>query len=104
MKLIDYISNLNFVFEEFDMEEFDGSYWESDGVLSDKFTNDEITDALSGYDWTEETPVENLTDEDIDDAVGAVVNMLDQGSIKYLKIYDGDKILYEDSNDEPFED
>ena len=33
-----------------------------------------------------------------------LVMNLDQGSIRYIEIKDGDKVLYTESNDEPYND
>ena len=45
-----------------------------------------------------------MGDEEIHDIICDLVLNLDQGAIKSLEITDGDKTLYEDSNDEPYED
>lgn len=45
-----------------------------------------------------------MSDEEIDDIIRDLVLNLDLGAIKSLEIRDGDKTLYEDSNDEPYDD
>ncbi len=49
-------------------------------------------------------PNKGLPKEIIKEVVSQLALALDQGAIKFLEIKDGDKVLYEDSNDEPFED
>ena len=101
LTLKDYVPSLQFVFEEFDMDEFDGSYYTKDGILSELFDSDEMIDAL-GEDGVKY--VDEMSKEDIHDAVANVALLLDQGSIKSLSISDGDKTIYKDSNKKPFHD
>lgn len=101
MKLKDYVPNLNYIFEEFDTDAFDGSFYTKDGVLSELFSSEDILEAL---DEDGEKYVDEMSDEDIHDAVANVALLLNQGSIKSLEISNGNKIIYEDSNDKPFLD
>ena len=101
LTLKDYVPSLQFVFEEFDMDEFDGSYYTKDGILSELFDSDEILDAL-GEDGMKY--VDEMSKEEIHDAIANVALLLDQGSIKHLSISDGDNTIYKDSNKKPFLD
>ena len=107
LTLKQYITNLDYMFEEFDKEEYDGSYYTTWGKLGEfeLFTEEQINEAI------EEGPSESgiiyfdeATEEDLDDILCYLVNNLDQGAIKLLEIKDGENILYHDDNDEPFED
>lgn len=48
--------------------------------------------------------VDEMSQEDIYDIVDNISMSLDQGSIRLLKISDGDKVIFETSNDEPYVD
>lgn len=101
VKVKDYIPSLQFEFEEFDKDAYDGSYYERDGKLSDLFWQDDICEAISE---DAEKYVDEMNDDEIEDIIGNLVNTLDCGAIKMLKIFDGDKVLWEESNDKPYED
>jgi hypothetical protein len=47
---------------------------------------------------------DEATDEVIKAILDELVMNLDQGSIRYIEIKDGDKVLYTESNDEPYND
>ena len=44
------------------------------------------------------------TDEVIKAILDELVMNLDQGSIRYIEIKDGEKVLYTESNDKPYND
>jgi hypothetical protein len=64
------------------------------------FSEEEIDETLE----EEREYLDEVSDEDFEDIIGNLVNNLDQGAVRFLDIKDGDKIIYEDSNEEPFED
>lgn len=112
-----YIKTLEYVFERFDMIDMDGSYFTEWGTLDELFDDNQIDEALENATWwiNEKKEWEDLeslgyeyrdevSDEIMENLVSEVTNYLDQGEIKSLTIRDGDKILYEDSNDEPYLD
>ncbi len=101
VKMKDYIPSLQFLFEEFDMDDFDGSYYTSWGTLAERFDMDEMMEIL---DDDSEKYVDEMSQEDIYDIVDNISMSLDQGSIRLLKISDGDKVIFETSNDEPYVD
>ena len=101
LTLENYVASLHFDFDEFDMEDFNGSYYTRDGLLSELFCRNDIIKALSD---DSDRCVDEMSEEEISDAVANVALLLNQGSIKSLKITDGKKTLYEDHNDEPFVD
>ena len=47
---------------------------------------------------------DEATDEVIKAILDEVIMNLNQGSIRYIEIKDGDKVLYTESNDEPYND
>ncbi|GEM_PF-4726962 len=96
-----YVMGLQYDYEEFDKEENDGSYYTTDGTLGELFDNDQIDAALGEH---KKKHLDEVSDEEIDDIIRDLVLNLDQGAIKSLEIRDGDKTLYEDSNDEPYDD
>lgn len=64
------------------------------------FSEEEIDETLE-EEWEY---FDEVSDEDSEDIIGNLVNNLDQGAVRFLEIKDGDKIIYEDSNEEPFDD
>ena len=64
------------------------------------FSEEEIDETLE----EEREYFDGVSDEEFADIIGNLVNNLDQGAVRFLEIKDGDKIIYEDSNEEPFED
>jgi hypothetical protein len=116
LSLKQYIMGLEYTFEEFDMDDFDGSYYTRFGTLDELFDEDQLNEAFENTCWFDsETKewieldetyeyVDQVSDEIIKELVSQLASALDQGAIKFLEIKDGDKVLYEDSNDEPFED
>lgn len=64
------------------------------------FSEEEIDETLE----EEREYFDEVSDEDFEDIIGNLVNNLDQDAVRFLEIKDGDKIIYEDSNEEPFED
>jgi hypothetical protein len=64
------------------------------------FSEEEIDETLE----EEREYFDEVSDEDFEDIIGNLVNNLDQGAVRFLEIKDGDKIIYENSNEEPFED
>ena len=115
-KLKQYISNLQYYFDEFDMCEFDGSYYTNEGVVGEWFSEEQIDQALDDVAWRDSNnDTIWLIDEsykypaDVEDQVFNCIFSdlslnLDQGSIKLLQFKDGDKVLYTESNDEPYND
>ena len=101
LTLKQYISGLQYVFEEFDKEDYDGSFYTRDGRLDELFDHDQIDKSL---DEDKKKYLDEMGEEEIHDILFNLVMNLDQGAIKSLEITDGDKTLYEDSNDEPYED
>lgn len=112
-----YIAGLQYYFDEFDMEEWDGSYYTTEGIVGDWFTENQIIDALEEAGWQDKKTkkIIYLADSDIkyrdeatDEVIKAILDELvmnlDQGSIRYIEIKDGDKVLYTESNDEPYND
>lgn len=116
LSLKQYIMGLEYTFEEFDMDDFDGSYYTRFGTLDELFDEDQLNEAFENTCWFDsETKewveldetyeyVDQVSEEIIKEVVSQLALALDQGAIKFLEIKDGDKVLYEDSNDEPFED
>jgi hypothetical protein len=116
LSLKQYIMGLEYTFEEFDMDDFDGSYYTRFGTLDELFDEDQLNEAFENTCWFDsETKewveldetyeyVDQVSEEIIKELVSQLALALDQGAIKFLEIKDGDKVLYEDSNDEPFED
>jgi len=96
-----YVMGLQYDFEEFDKEENEGSYYTTDGALGELFDNDQIDKALGEH---QKKNLDEVSEEEIDDIIRDLVLNLDQGAIKFLKISDGNKTLYEDSNDKPYDD
>jgi hypothetical protein len=98
------------------MDDFDGSYYTRFGTLDELFDEDQFNEAFENTCWFDsETKewieldetyeyVDQVSEEIIKELVSQLALALDQGAIKFLEIKDGDKVLYEDSNDEPFED
>ena len=101
LKLKRYIRDLDYYFEEFDMDDYDGSYYDTEGRLSELFDNDQIEEALGEY---SKKYLKDTSEEQIKDIICDLVLNLDQGSIKYLEIKDGKKTLYKDSNEQPYID
>ena len=101
LKLKRYIRDLDYYFEEFDMDDYDGSYYDTEGKLSELFDNDQIEEALGEY---SKKYLKDTSEEQIKDIICDLVLNLDQGSIKYLEIKDGKKTLYKDSNEQPYID
>ena len=102
-----YIIGLDYLFEEFDKCDYDGSYFTRWGKLGEfeLFEEEQIDEAVEEYiPESEKKYLDEVSEEDIDDIICYLVDFLDRGAIKFLEIKDGDKVLYEDSNDEPFED
>lgn len=111
-----YIKTLEYVFERFDMVENDGSYFTEWGTLDELFDDNQIDEALENAWWpnenNEDTNLEEtgyeyrdeVSDEIMEHLVWELAGYLDQGEIKSLTIRDGDKILHEESNDEPYLD
>ena len=116
LSLKQYVMGLEYTFEEFDMDDFDGSYYTRFGTLDELFDEDQLNEAFENTCWFDsETKewveldetyeyVDQVSEEIIKEVVSQLALALDQGAIKFLEIKDGDKVLYEDSNDEPFED
>ena len=117
LTLKQYIAGLQYYFDEFDMEECDGSYYTTEGIVGDWFTENQIIDALEEAGWQDEKTkkIIYLADSDIkyhdeatDEVIKAILDELVmnlyQGSIRYIEIKDGDKVLYTESNDEPYND
>lgn len=111
LTLKQYILNLVYIFEEFDMDDCDGSYFTKFGKLSefDLFDEEQIDDVLSdNYIYDEELSKDSFYDEVSEDdlycVISNLVDNLDQGSIKLMQIKDGSKVIFEVSNDEPFVD
>lgn len=102
LTLKEYILRLDYTFEEFDKIDYDGSYFTKWGKLGEftLFSEEEIDETLE----EEREYFDKVSDEDFEDIIGNLVNNLDQGAVRFLEIKDGDKIIYEDSNEEPFED
>ena len=101
LKLKRYIRDLDYYFEEFDMDDYDGSYYDTEGKLSELFDNDQIEEALGEY---SKKYLKDTSEEQIKDIICDLVLNLGQGSIKYLEIKDGKKTLYKDSNEQPYTD
>ena len=101
LKLNRYIRDLDYYFEEFDMDDYDGSYYDTAGKLSELFDNDQIEEALGEY---SKIYLKDTSEEQIKNIIFDLVLNLDQGSIKYLEIKDGKKTLYKDSNEQPYTD
>ena len=101
LKLKRYIRDLDYYFEEFDMDDYDGSYYDTEGRLSELFDNDQIEEALGEY---SKKYLKDTSEEQIKDIICDLVLNLGQGSIKYLEIKDGKKTLYKDSNEQPYTD
>lgn len=111
-----YIKTLEYVFERFDMIDMDGSYFTEWGTLDELFDDNQIDEALENAWWpnenNEDTNLEEtgyeyrdeVSDEIMEEFVSLLALCLDQGEIKSLTIRDGDKILHEESNDEPYLD
>lgn len=95
-----YLMNLNYYFDEFDMYDMSAdSYFSSEGKVGDRFDERWIDEAVEEC-WDPDCEERGM----IEDAIRSVVYNLDQGSIKLLEIKDGNKVLYSDSNEEPFND
>lgn len=115
-KLKQYISNLQYHFDEFDMCDFDGSYYTNEGVVGEWFSEEQIDQAIDDVAWRDSNnKMFWLIDEsykypaDVEDQVFHCIfanlsENLDQGSIRLLQFKDGDKVLYTESNDEPYND
>jgi hypothetical protein len=111
-----YIKTLEYVFERFDMVDMDGSYFTEWGTLDKLFDDNQIDEALENASWQNENNEwvdlegtgyeyrDEVSDEIMEELVSELTNCLDQGEIKSLIIRDGDKILHEESNDEPYYD
>jgi hypothetical protein len=111
-----YIKTLEYVFERFDMVDMDGSYFTEWGTLDELFDDNQIDEALENASWQNENNEwvdlegtgyeyrDEVSDEIMEELVSELTNCLDQGEIKSLIIRDGDKILHEESNDEPYYD
>ena len=72
-------------------------------ALSAGFTSKGRHSSL-GWSWGQKKNLDEVSEEEIDDIIRDLVLNLDQGAIKFLKISDGNKTLYEDSNDKPYHD
>ena len=83
------------------MDDYDGSYYDTEGKLSELFDNDQIEEALGEY---SKIYLKDTSEEQVKDIIFDLVLNLDQGSIKYLEIKDGKKTLYKDSNEQPYTD
>lgn len=111
-----YIKTLEYVFERFDMVDMDGSYFTEWGTLDKLFDDNQIDEALENASWQNENNEwvdlegtgyeyrDEVSDEIMEEIVSELTYCLDQGEIKSLTIRDGDKILHEESNDEPYYD
>lgn len=111
-----YIKTLEYVFERFDMIDMDGSYFTEFGTLDKLFDDEQIDEALENVEWLDENREwvslektgyeyrDEVSDEIMEDIIREVTCCLNQGEIKSLTIQDGDKILYEETNDEPYID
>ena len=111
LTLKQYILNLVYIFDEFDMDDCDGSYYTKFGKLGefDLFDEEQIDDVLSdNYIYDGELSKDSFCDEVSEDdlycVISNLVDNLDQGSIKSMQIKDGSKVIFEVSNDEPFVD
>lgn len=115
-KLKQYVSNLQYHFDEFDMEDFDGSYYTNEGVVGEWFNEEQIDEAIDNVAWgNSDNKIIWLIDEsykypaEVEDQVFNCIFSelslnLDQGSIKLLEFKDGDQVLYTESNDAPYND
>ena len=115
-KLKQYVSNLQYHFDEFDMEDFDGSYFTNEGVVGEWFNEEQIDEAIDNVAWrNSDNKIIWLIDEsykypaEVEDQVFNCIFSelslnLDQGSIKLLEFKDGDQVLYTESNDAPYND
>lgn len=115
-KLKQYVSNLQYHFDEFDMEAFDGSYFTTEGVVGEWFNEEQIDDAIDNATWqNSDNKIIWLIDESykypaeveaqvLDSICSELSLNLDQGSIKLLEFKDGDQVFYTESNDEPYYD
>lgn len=117
LTLKQYIAGLQYYFDEFDMEECDGSYYTTEGLVGDLFTEDQIINTFEEAGWQDEKTKKIIyladteikyRDEATDEVIKAIfeelVMNLDQGSIRHIEIKDGDKVLYTESNDKPYND
>ena len=115
-KLKQYVSNLQYHFDEFDMEDFDGSYFTNEGVVGEWFNEEQLDEAIDNVAWrNSDNKIIWLIDEsykypaEVEDQVFNCIFSelslnLDQGSIKLLEFKDGDQVLYTESNDAPYND
>ena len=117
LTLTQYIKGLEFIFERFDMDEMDGSYYTEFGKLEKLFDDDQIAEAFENTSWWDEEQKswvyvedagyeysDQVSDEIMEDLVSELTLCLNQGEIKTLIIKDGEKTIYEVSNDEPYYD
>jgi hypothetical protein len=105
---------LQYFFEEFDMDDFDGSYYTKLGTLDGLFDDEVIDETFECTSLLDENKnniyledykyLDEVNDELIEEFISDLVLTLDQGSIKELEIRDGDKVLFRESNDEPYID
>lgn len=109
-----YVKGLQYFFEEFDMDDFDGSYYTKLGTLDGLFDDEVIDETFECTSLLDENKnsiyledykyLDEVNDELIEEFISDLVLTLDQGSIKELEIRDGDKVLFRESNDEPYID
>jgi hypothetical protein len=109
-----YVKGLQYFFEEFDMDDFDGSYYTKLGTLDGLFDDEVIDETYECTSLLDENKnniyledykyLDEVNDELIEEFISDLVLTLDQGSIKELEIRDGDKVLFRESNDEPYID
>lgn len=109
-----YVKGLQYFFEEFDMDDLDGSYYTKLGTLDGLFDDEVIDETFECTSLLDENKnsiyledykyLDEVNDELIEEFISDLVLTLDQGSIKELEIRDGDKVLFRESNDEPYID
>ena len=114
--LKEYIQGLEYTFEEFDMDDCDGSYFTNWGTLDELFDDDQLDEAFENVSWFDEETkdwmyldethkyLDQVTEDIIEELLSELTSNLNQGAIKDLEIKDGDKVIYKVSNDEPYED
>lgn len=114
--LKEYIQGLEYTFEEFDMDDCDGSYFTNWGTLDELFDDDQLDEAFENVCWFDEETkdwmyldethkyLDQVTEDIIEELLSELTSNLNQGAIKDLEIKDGDKVIYKVSNDEPYED